>query len=143
MVRAQLYDPEAGRQAKAQDIVQETFIRLIRHLKRHGTLEHVRSWLYRVALNMCKDYWKSASYRSEGLAGEEMPDAYDPAPGAEELVERQETSLEIATSLESLPDIQQEVISLRFFHDLKCGKSPTWSTSLSTVKTHLYNGGES
>ena len=33
MVRAQLYDPEAGRQAKAQDIVQETFIRLIRHLK--------------------------------------------------------------------------------------------------------------
>ena len=26
MVRRQLYDPEAGRQAKAQDIVQETFI---------------------------------------------------------------------------------------------------------------------
>ncbi|MEC0206115.1 RNA polymerase sigma factor [Paenibacillus lautus] len=126
---------------KAQDIVQETFIRLIRHLKQHGTLEHVRSWLYRVALNMCKDYWKSASYRSEGLAGEEMPDAYDPAPGAEELVERQETSLEIAASLESLPDIQQEVISLRFFHDLKLQEiADLVDLPLSTVKTHLYNG---
>jgi len=129
-----------GDRQKAQDIVQETFIRLIRHLKQHGTLEHVRSWLYRVALNMCKDYWKSAAYRSEGLAGEEMPDAHDPAPGAEELMERQETSLEIAASLESLPDIQQEIVSLRFFHDLKLQEiADLVGLPLSTVKTHLYN----
>ncbi|MFH0071024.1 RNA polymerase sigma factor, partial [Peribacillus sp. NPDC056705] len=126
---------------KAQDIVQETFIRLIRHLKTHGTLEHVRSWLYRVALNLCKDYWKSATFRSEGPAGEDLPDAYDPAPGAEELMEQQETSLEIAASLESLPDIQQEVISLRFFHDLKLQEiADLVDLPLSTVKTHLYNG---
>ncbi|EHB59583.1 RNA polymerase sigma factor [Paenibacillus lactis] len=126
---------------KAQDIVQETFIRLIRHLRTHGTLEHVRSWLYRVALNMCKDYWKSAAYRSEGLAGEDLPDAHDPAPGAQELIERQETSHEIAVSLGTLPDVQQEIITLRFFHDLKLQEiADLVDLPLSTVKTHLYNG---
>lgn len=126
---------------KAQDIVQETFIRLIRHMRTHGALEHVRSWMYRVAQNMCKDYWKSAAYRSEGLAGDELPDPHDPAPDAQEQVERQETSKEIAASLESLPDVQQEIIKLRFFHDLKLQEiADLVDLPLSTVKTHLYNG---
>ncbi|PAD74406.1 RNA polymerase sigma factor [Paenibacillus campinasensis] len=126
---------------KAQDIVQETFIRLIRHLRQHGALEHVRPWLYRVALNMCKDYWKSAAYRTEGLAGEELPETTDPSPGAEELMERRETSREIAQYLETLPEVQQEIISLRFFHELKLQEiADMVQLPLSTVKTHLYNG---
>lgn len=126
---------------KAQDIVQETFIRLIRHLRRHGALEHVRSWLYRVALNLCKDYWKSSAYRSEGLAGEEFPERSDPAVGAEELVERQETSLEISAALERLPEVQKNVVSLRFFHDMKLQEiAELLDLPLSTAKTHLYSG---
>lgn len=126
---------------KAQDIVQETFVRLIRHYRQQGALEHVRSWLYRVALNQCKDYWKSSVYRSEGLAGEEFPERSDPSAGAEELLERQETSMEIAASLESLPAVQKNVVSLRFFHDMKLQEiSELLDLPLSTVKTHLYNG---
>lgn len=126
---------------KAQDIVQETFVRMIRHLRQHGALEHVRSWLYRVALNQCKDYWKSSAYRSEGLAGEEFPERPDPSVGADELLERQETTQEIAASLEMLPTVQQNIISLRFFHDMKLQEiSELLDLPLSTVKTHLYNG---
>lgn len=126
---------------KAQDIVQETFVRLIRHLRQHGALEHIRSWLYRVALNQCRDYWKSSAYRSEGLAGEEFPERSDPSAGAEELLERQETSMEIAASLVILPDVQQNIISLRFFHDMKLQEiSELLELPLSTVKTNLYNG---
>lgn len=126
---------------KAQDIVQETFIRLIRHLRQHGALEHVRPWLYKVAQNMCKDYWKSAAYRSEGLVGEELPEVFDLSPGAEELMERRETSREIAEYLETLPEVQQEIISLRFFHELKLQEiAELVQLPLSTVKTHLYTG---
>ncbi|MFC7678482.1 RNA polymerase sigma factor [Paenibacillus sp. GCM10028914] len=126
---------------KAQDIVQETFVRMIRHLRQHGALEHVRSWLYRVALNQCKDYWKSSAYRSEGLAGEEFPERPDPSVGADEMLERQETTQEIAASLEMLPTVQQNIISLRFFHDMKLQEiSELLDLPLSTVKTHLYNG---
>ncbi|QCT04293.1 ECF subfamily RNA polymerase sigma-24 factor [Paenibacillus algicola] len=132
---------QLGDREKAQDMVQETFVRLIRHLRRHGALEHVKAWLYRVVLNLCRDYWKSAAYRSEKLPAEELPDAADETAGAQELLERQETSREIAASLAALPEIQQNVISLRFFHDMKLQEiSGLTGLPLSTVKTHLYSG---
>ncbi|MNJ37626.1 RNA polymerase sigma factor YlaC [compost metagenome] len=124
---------------KAEDIVQETFIRLIRHLREHGGMEQLRAWLYKVALNLCRDYWRSASFRSENTAAEEMPDDADPAPGAEELLERQETAKQIAATLEYLPDIQQEVVRMRFFHDLKLQEiAELLEIPLSSVKSHLY-----
>ncbi|NMO97245.1 RNA polymerase sigma factor [Paenibacillus lemnae] len=132
---------QLGDRQKAQDMVQETFLRLIRHLRRHGALEHVKAWLYRVLLNLCRDYWKSSAYRSEGLAGEEFPETADDAAGAQEQLEQQETSSEIAASLEALPDVQQHIISLRFFHDMKLQEiSEQLDLPLSTVKTHLYSG---
>ncbi|GIP60357.1 RNA polymerase sigma factor [Paenibacillus sp. FSL W8-0186] len=124
---------------KAEDIVQETFIRLIRHLRQHGGMEQLRAWLYKVALNLCRDYWRSAAYRSEYTAAEEIPDDADPAPGAEEMLERQEMSKQIAATLEYLPDIQQEVVRMRFFHDLKLQEiAELKEIPLSSVKSHLY-----
>lgn len=124
---------------KAEDIVQETFIRLIRHLRQNGGMEQLRAWLYKVALNLCRDYWRSAAFRSEHTAAEEMPDGADPAPGAEEMLERQETAKQLASTLEYLPDIQQEVVRMRFFHDLKLQEiAELMDIPLSSVKSHLY-----
>jgi len=125
--------------SKAEDIVQETFIRLIRHLQRYGELEQLRPWLYKVALNLCRDYWRTASYRSEQTAALEMPEEADPSPGADELLEKQERAQAVAESLEWLPEIQQEVVRMRFFHDLKLQEiSELMDIPLSIVKSHLY-----
>ncbi|MBA9084827.1 RNA polymerase sigma-70 factor (ECF subfamily) [Fontibacillus solani] len=125
--------------SKAEDIVQETFIRLIRHLRKYGQLEQLRPWLYKVALNLCRDYWRSAAYRSEQTAVDEFPDEADPSFGAEELLERQETVEQISDSLSWLPDVQQDVIRMRFFHDLKLHEiAELLDIPLSSVKSHLY-----
>lgn len=130
---------QLGDRAKAEDLVQETFIRLIRHLERHGSLDQLRPWLYKVALNLCRDYWRSSSYRSEYASANELPDDPDPSPGAEELMERQETVEQIAESLTWLPDVQQDVVRMRFFHDLKLQEiAETMDLPLSSVKSHLY-----
>lgn len=130
---------QLGDRAKAEDLVQETFIRLIRHLEKHGGLEQLRPWLYKVALNLCRDYWRSAPYRSEYASANELPDDPDPSPGAEELMERQETVEQIAESLAWLPDVQQDVVRMRFFHDLKLQEiAETMDLPLSSVKSHLY-----
>ncbi|MGG6314434.1 RNA polymerase sigma factor [Paenibacillus macerans] len=127
--------------SKAEDIVQETFIRLIRHLKRHGGMEQLRPWLYKVALNLCRDYWRSASYRSEYTAQGELPEDADPSPRAEELIEKQETVEQLAESLNWLPEVQQEVVRMRFFHDLKLHEiAELLELPLSSVKSHLYGG---
>ncbi|MEF2967517.1 RNA polymerase sigma factor [Paenibacillus sp. M1] len=130
---------QLGDRAKAEDIVQETFIRLIRHLKRHGGLEQLRPWLYKVALNLCRDYWRSAAYRSEYAAADELPEDADPSPGAEEMMERQEAVERIAESLHWLPEMQQNVVRMRFFHELKLQEiAELTDLPLSMVKSHLY-----
>ena len=39
----------------AQDVVQDTFLRLIAHLESGGTLANARGWLYTVAAHACRD----------------------------------------------------------------------------------------
>ncbi len=47
---AMLRDPDP-----AQDVVQDTFARLIEHLRTHGPLTNPRGWLYTVAAHACRD----------------------------------------------------------------------------------------
>lgn len=48
-----------GNREKAEDIMQEVFIKV---LKKPPTLEEgkEKSWLLKVALNLCRDYWRSS-----------------------------------------------------------------------------------
>ena len=39
----------------AQDVVQDTFVRLIAHVEPGGTLTNARGWLYTVAAHACRD----------------------------------------------------------------------------------------
>ena len=47
---AMLREPDA-----AQDVVQDTFLRLIAHLDGGGVLPNARGWLYTVAAHACRD----------------------------------------------------------------------------------------
>ena len=46
--------------SEAEDVVQETFIRLMKNLKKIKNEEHLKSWLIRVTINICNDYNKSS-----------------------------------------------------------------------------------
>ncbi|WP_068620233.1 RNA polymerase sigma factor [Paenibacillus tuaregi] len=125
---------------KAQDIVQETFIRLIRQLQT-GQLDYVKAWLYRVAMNLCRDYWRSAAYKLEQAGIGELPEQEDISPSAERIAEMKETGRELAASLEQLPDPQQTVIRLRFYQDMKLQEiADLLEIPLSTIKSYLYKG---
>jgi len=47
---AMLREPDA-----AQDVVQDTFVRLIAHVEAGGALTNARGWLYTVAAHACRD----------------------------------------------------------------------------------------
>lgn len=126
---------------KAEDFVQETFLRLIKQLRDKRPPDNVQAWLYRVSLNMCRDYWKSAQFRTDKFPFAEPPEQRDTSPSVVDLAERQETRKEIHESLESLPEVQREIIKLRFYQDLKLQDiADIVSLPLGSVKTHLYNG---
>ncbi|MDE6851155.1 MAG: RNA polymerase sigma factor [Lachnospiraceae bacterium] len=46
-------------QRDAEDVVQNTFLKLIQSEQEFADEEHVRKWLIRVAVNECKNIWKS------------------------------------------------------------------------------------
>ncbi len=47
----------------AEDIAQDAFARLYQSNKRFNDDDHVKAWLIRVTINLCKDMVKSAWYR--------------------------------------------------------------------------------
>jgi RNA polymerase sigma-70 factor (ECF subfamily) len=49
---------------EAEDVVQESFVRLIRHLEKHQDEQHLRPWLFRVAHNIAIDHFRSGRYRT-------------------------------------------------------------------------------
>ena len=44
-----------GRADEAEDVVQETFLKLLQHLRRGGDRSNLRAWLFTVAGNGCRD----------------------------------------------------------------------------------------
>ncbi len=125
---------------KAEDLVQDTFVRLLRRLQQGEIPGQIRPWLYRVALNLCRDYWRSSGYRSEMNRLAQPPEHKDTNPSIVEIYERQETRTEILQSLNSLPESQREIVILRFYQDLKLQEiAEVLDMPLSTVKTNLYN----
>lgn len=126
---------------KAEDLVQETFLRLIRQLSQDKPPSHIKAWLYRVAHNLCRDYWRSTGYRTDSIAVREPPERSDENAGVVELYERQETRKEIIAALDRLPEVQREVVVLRFFQDMKLQEiAEVLELPLGTVKGHLYQG---
>ncbi|MFE7063325.1 RNA polymerase sigma factor [Sutcliffiella sp. NPDC057660] len=125
---------------KAEDIVQETFIRLIKQLQMKKIPTYPKAWLYRVASNLCRDYWRSAQYRTEGTAKEEMPISVDQKASVTEIYERQETRKEVLASLNTLSDAQQQIVVLRFYQDLKLKEiAEILDIPLGTVKSNLFH----
>jgi len=56
-----------GNHFDADDVTQETFLRIYRHKKPFVNEEHKRAFLVRVAINLCKDMQKSAWFRKRSV----------------------------------------------------------------------------
>jgi RNA polymerase sigma-70 factor (ECF subfamily) len=44
-----------GRADEAEDVIQETFLKLLQHLESDGERSNLRAWLFTVAANACRD----------------------------------------------------------------------------------------
>jgi len=62
-----------GNRFDAEDVVQDTFLRLYQHKKGFADEEHKKAFLLRVASNRCKDLHKSAWFRKRADLNENIP----------------------------------------------------------------------
>jgi len=135
-----------GREEEARDVVQETFLRAFRGLKNFRGQAKFSSWIYRIALNLCRD-WMRRERRApiaptpEGVDLVELAAEQEPAESIEDLVARHDMSRVVARAMARLPDEQRMAIILKEYHGMTFQEiADLQSVPLSTVKTRLYQG---
>lgn len=135
-----------GRDEDARDVAQETFLRAFRALPGFKGQAKFSSWLYRIALNLCRD-WIRRKKRTplvempEGVDVAELAAEQGPVESIEDLVARQEMSRIVAQGMKLLPDEQRTAIVLKEYHGLTFQEiADLQGCPLSTVKTRLYQG---
>jgi len=136
-----------GRDEDARDVVQEAFMRAYRGLRGFKGEAKFSSWLYRITLNLCRD-WMRRERRApivsvpEGVDPLELADdRASPAESVEDLVARREMSAAVARAMHELPEDQRQAIMLKEYHGLTFQEiADQLNCPLSTVKTRLYQG---
>jgi len=135
-----------GREEDARDVTQETFLRAFRALSGFKGDAKFSSWLYRIALNLCRD-WMRKERRAplvavpEGVDVEQLAAERGPIETVEDLAARSELSREVARAMESLPTEQRQAIILKEYHGLTFQEiADLMKCPLSTVKTRVYQG---
>jgi len=97
---------------EAQDVVQDAFLSLQRHLASDGTQENIRGWLFRVAHNQARNRQTSYHRRlGEPLNGKMDFLADDATP--EQRVLEKEKFRRLATAIRLLTESERECLLLR------------------------------
>jgi RNA polymerase sigma-70 factor (ECF subfamily) len=115
--------------AQAEDVTQETFLRLIKGADAYERQAKFTTWLFTIARNLCVDASRRGKHRKAAsldapLDGEEgsaslldlVPDG---GAGVDRQAQSRELALRIRNAIEALPDEQREIFLLREVADLQ------------------------
>jgi RNA polymerase sigma-70 factor (ECF subfamily) len=135
----------SGNRELAQDLFQETWVRVLERGHQYHGQHSFSTWLFAVARNLTIDYLRKRSLVSlDGLLGDQqhaLPEPSDTRPSAWEIVSQREQTEGINIALRSIPVQYREAVVLRFKEGLALEEIATiTAVPLSTVKSRLYRG---
>lgn len=128
-----------GDRQTAEDLLQETMLRVFRRIGKYEERGAFRSWVFRIATNLAITELRRARFRADwnDEAARALPDAR--AAHADEALEREETSRELRRAIATLPDEQRAVILLRTERGLEIREiARALSVPEGTVKSRLH-----
>ncbi len=113
--------------ADAEDVLQEVFCKRLYQAPDFASPEHERRWLFRVALNQCRDAWKRSSRRNLPL------EAASAAVTPEELG--------LLEHVATLPEHQRTAIHLHYYEGYSLREiAQLLGVTVPTVKMRLKRG---
>jgi RNA polymerase sigma-70 factor (ECF subfamily) len=135
----------SGNRELAEDLFQETWIRVLERGHQYDGKHEFSTWLYAVARNLTIDYLRKKSPVSlDGLMEDEERAPLEPAdtrPMAWEVVQQHEQAERISAALVGIPVEYRETVVLRFQEGLALEEIATVTgAKLGTVKSRLYRG---
>ncbi|MCG8604573.1 RNA polymerase sigma factor, partial [bacterium] len=141
-----------GDREDAKDVCQKTFIKAYRNLKRLRDHDKFSTWLYQIAVNLCRDELKRRSRRSffsievlhDKHNGVESHLKEDPSE-LRVLPDREVQNLDLREllnrALQSIPEEQRIVIVMKQYQGLKFTEiADILEMSTNTAKSRMYYG---
>jgi RNA polymerase sigma-70 factor (ECF subfamily) len=127
----------------ARDVCQEAFLRVYNKSDRFRPGSRFSTWLYQIALNLCRDQQRRRhrwnAIVASGAVDREPATRGDDGPA--ESVERRDRAARVLEALERIPREQREVLVLKEFEGLKFREiADLLGCPESTVKSRLYYG---
>lgn len=126
---------------EAADVVQESFVRAYKSLRRCREPAKFKGWLFRIVSNQCKTHLTRRNrHRSESLSSAPMR-ALEADGTPHDDVEASELQRRVHLALEQLTDEQREAIVLKYLHGLSLTEmAELLSASVPALKMRLKRG---
>lgn len=119
----------------AQDLVQESFIKVYEKLGKYDQKGSFKSWLYKVAVNHCLDQFRKRNFNLEQVEEEKLINDSTP----EIVFLKKEKSRELERLVSGLPADERVILLLRYANDLSYDDiCKTLSISLAEVRNKLH-----
>lgn len=134
------------REEDAEDVAQETFIRVFRALDRYDPARPFAAWLFTIAARLSIDHIRrrrqtplSLFQRDAETQEERTIDVVDPGPGPEELTSQGEEERRAQSLIDSLPPHYRIVVMMRHQQDLSYEEiAEALRLPLGTVKARIH-----
>ncbi|MBK7858355.1 MAG: RNA polymerase sigma factor [Archangiaceae bacterium] len=138
-----------GHAARAEDLLQETWLKVVRSSAEYEPKAKFTTWVYTIARNLCVDSARKETYRQtdsldapvrgdeEGRSmGESVSD--DSAQGPERAAHNTRLRPMLGKALASLPEEQREVFLLREYHGISFKEiAEVTGVNENTVKSRM------
>ncbi len=115
----------------AEDLHQETWLRVVRHAPRFDPNRRFSTWLFQIAVNLCRDWHRRPP---------PMPIDPEIADRAErDTSEAASATIDLERLLRALPEPQRAVVLLRLYHDFsEEDAAEILNCARGTVKSRLH-----
>ncbi len=136
----------AGNPATAEDLFQETWIRVLEKGHRYSAKWKFEAWLFTIARNLAIDFLRQrkplsldALLAPDGTGTPRLPEPGVPNPYEE--LSKSEEGARLSSAMDRLPIAYQEVLMLRFHEELELSEiAAIVGSPVPTVKSRLYRG---
>ena len=143
LVRYLLY--LTGRRDYAEDLAQETWIRVLQRGSQYNGRQRFDPWLFAIARNLAIDYLRQ---KRKAVQTASLPDDRDEillvsssGPSPFEAAARSEDAIRLAAQLQILSPLYREALLLRFQEDLSLAEiAQVLGAPVTTVTSRIYRG---
>ena len=143
LVRYLLY--LTGRREYAEDLAQETWIRVLQRGSQYNGRQRFDLWLFAIARNLAIDYLRK---KGKAVQTASLPDDRDEillvsstGPSPFEAAARSEDAIRLAGQLQTLSPLYREALLLRFQEDMSLPEiAQVVGAPVTTVSSRIYRG---